>query len=57
MAIAIKKSNQGLLHEDLGVKAGEPIPMSKITKALKSSNPAVRKRANFARNAKKWNHK
>ncbi len=55
--IAIKKSHRGLLHEDLGVKPGEPIPLSRLMGALHSKNPAVRKRANFARNARSWNHK
>ena len=53
-AIHIKKAHQGLLHQDLGVKQGETIPMSKIAAALHSKNPAIRKRANFARNAKQW---
>jgi hypothetical protein len=26
----IKKSHRGLLHEDLGIPAGTPIPMSRI---------------------------
>jgi hypothetical protein len=57
MAIKINPAHKGLLHEDLGVKAGEPIPMGKLMQALHSDSPAVRKRANFARNARKWNHK
>lgn len=54
--IHIKKSHEGLLHRDLGVPAGEPIPASKLSKAKNSPNPAVRKRAVFAQNAKHWNH-
>ena len=56
MAIEIKKEHEGLLHKDLGVKAGEKIPMSSILAKLHAKSPAVRKRANFARNARKWNH-
>lgn len=54
--IRIKPSHKGLLHKDLGVKAGKPIPEKKLEKAEKSENPAVKKRAVFAANAKKWNH-
>lgn len=27
-----------------------------IAKGLRSPNPAIRKKANFARNSRKWNH-
>lgn len=56
MAIKIKPSHKGLLHEDLGVAQGKPIPAGKLAKAKKSKNPAVKKRAVFAANAKKWHH-
>lgn len=56
MAIKIKKSHKGLLHKDLGVSADKPIPESKLQSAKKSSDPAERKRATFAENAKHWNH-
>lgn len=52
--IHIKKSHKGLLHKDLGVPAGKPIPEGKLKKAEHSSNPAVKKRAVFAENAKHW---
>ena len=55
--IHIEPSHKGMLHEDLGVPQGEPIPAAKLQSALHSDDPAVRKRANFARNAKRWNHK
>lgn len=55
MAIHIKPSHKGLLHKDLGVAQGKKIPAAKVAAAKKSSNPAVRKRATFAQNAKKWN--
>ena len=57
MAIHIKASHKGLLHKDLGVPAGKPIPSGKLASAKNSSNPAERKRATFAENAKHWNHK
>lgn len=46
----IKPSRRGLLHKKLGVPQGQKIPAAKITKALKSKSPALRKEANFARN-------
>ncbi len=55
-SIRIKPSHRGLLHKDLGVPQSQPIPASKLQQALESANPAVRKRANFARNAKKFKH-
>ncbi len=56
MAIHIKASHQGLLHSDLGVKEGDKIPLGKLMKAKNSKDPAVRRRATFAANARKWNH-
>jgi hypothetical protein len=54
--IHIKASHKGLLHKDTGTAKGKKIPESKIKEAEHSKNPAVRKRAVFAENAKKWNH-
>jgi len=54
--IHIKKSHEGLLHKDLGVAAEKKIPAKKLAKAEKSSDPAVKKRAVFAENAKHWHH-
>jgi hypothetical protein len=54
--IHIKKSHKGLLHKNLGVAADKPIPAKKLSKALHSSDPAVKKRAVFAENAKHWHH-
>lgn len=54
--IHINPKHKGLLHRDLGVAQDKPIPAKKLTKAENSSDPAVRKRAVFAANAKKWNH-
>lgn len=55
--IHIKKSHKGLLHKDTGTPRGKKIPASKLQAAKNSKNPAVRKRATFALNAKKWSHK
>ncbi len=52
--IRIKPSHKGLLHKELGVAEGKPIPAKKLAKAAKSKSPAERKRAIFAENAKKW---
>jgi hypothetical protein len=54
--IHIKESHKGLLHKDLGVPSGKPIPEKKLEKAEKSKSAAVRKRAVFAENAKHWKH-
>lgn len=55
MAIKIKKSHQGLLHKNLGVKKGKKLTGSQI--AIKpGDSPAVKKRKVFAQNARKWNH-
>lgn len=56
MAINIKPSHKGLLHRDLGVAQGRPIPASKLEAAEHSGDPAERKRAVFAENAKHFNH-
>jgi len=55
MAIHIKKSKVGSLHKALGVPKGEKIPASKLKKNSNDS-PAMAKKKNFARNAKKWKH-
>ena len=54
--IHIKPSHEGLLRKNLGVKAGKKIPAEKLEKAKHSKDPAIRKRATFAENAKHWNH-
>lgn len=48
---------KGALHSDLGVPQGEKIPAKKIEKATHSDNETLRKRAQFAENAKHWQHK
>ena len=56
-SIHINPKHKGELHSDLGVPQGQPIPLSKIHAAEHSANPAVRKRAVFADNAKtKFHH-
>jgi hypothetical protein len=56
MAIHINPAHKGLLHRDLGVKQGAPIPEKKLAKAENSSSGAVRRRVVFAENAEHWNH-
>jgi hypothetical protein len=50
--IHIKPSHKGLLHEDLGIPEGEPIPMSRIRSAMRNAGPKLKKRLVFAENAK-----
>lgn len=52
--IHIKQSHKGMLHEDTGTPAGKPISEKKLEAAKHSEDPAVRRRANFAENAKHW---
>lgn len=54
--IHIKESHEGLLHENLGVAQGQKIPVEKLEAAKQSDNPAVRKRATFAINARSFHH-
>ena len=55
--IKIKPENKGKLHKALGVAKGQKIPAAKVAAAKNSSDPALRKEATFAQNAKKWSHK
>lgn len=52
--IKIKASNKGKLRDETKTPKGKDIPASKLAKAAKSKDPAVKKRAVFAENAKKW---
>lgn len=54
--IHMKPSHEGLLHEELHVPEDQPIPESKLETAKRSDDPAERKRATFAENAKGWKH-
>ena len=53
--IHIKPSHKGLLHKDLGKKAGAKLSEKDLEKAKNSKDPAERKRATFAMNARSWN--
>lgn len=54
--IKIKPSSQGKLRATTGTKKGQKIPVAKLKKLAKSSNPLTKKRAVFALNAKGWKH-
>jgi oligoendopeptidase F len=54
--IHIKAANKGKLHRDLGVAQGKKLTAAELSKAKHSSNPAERKRATFAQNARGWKH-
>ena len=54
--IKIAKSKEGSLHTALGVPQGQPIPASKLAAAANSKDPALRKKAQFAINARGFNH-
>lgn len=56
MTIEIKPSHEGRFHDWTGTPQGQKIPMEKIEKGLHSKDPAIRKEANFARNAREWDH-
>jgi hypothetical protein len=57
-AIEIKKSHEGSLHEYLGIPKGEPIPISLIEEKLKTvTDPAIRRKLNFAKVSRGWKHK
>jgi len=56
MAIEIKPSHKGLFHRDVGKSPGAKITSADIAKGKASSDPAERKRATFAANARKWKH-
>ena len=53
--IHIKKSKQGSLHKALHVPQGEKIPASKL-KIKSTDSPALKKKKQFALNAKKFKH-
>jgi hypothetical protein len=50
---AVPASHKGRLHKALGVPEGEKLPASKLASAANSSNPHMRKMANFAKTMKK----
>ena len=54
--IKINPANKGALHKMLGIADGQKIPVRDLEKAAHSTDPVERKRANFALNARKFNH-
>jgi hypothetical protein len=54
--IRIKPANRGKLHQQLGVPSDQKIPAGKLADALHSTSETLRKRAQFAVNARKWKH-
>lgn len=45
-----------MLHRDLGIAPQNKIPLEKLEAATHSKNPIIRRRAQFAKNAKGFNH-
>jgi len=56
MAIKINPREKGTLRAFLGAKAGKDIPTAALNRAANSSDPAIKKKAVFAKNARKWKH-
>jgi len=54
--IYIKPSKRGSLRKATGTPKGKKIPRSKLT-IKKSDSPAMRKKKQFAINARKWKKK
>lgn len=54
MHLNLKK---GALHKSMGISQDKKIPVARLNKAANSDNELTRKRAQFAINARKWNHK
>ena len=55
--IAIKPSKQGSLHSALGIPQNQKIPASLIARKLAGSpSEAMRKKLQFAQNARSFNH-
>lgn len=54
--IKIKKSKEGDLHAKLGIPKGQKIPAARLQAAAKSKDPDLKKKAQFALNAKKFKH-
>ena len=55
-SIYIKPSKRGSLRKATGTPEGENIPESKL-KIKPGDSPAMKKKKQFAENAKKWNKK
>jgi len=54
--IHIKPSKRGTLRKAMGAKEGEKLSVSAMKKKMKNASPAMRKKLNFAINARKWKH-
>lgn len=57
MSSAVKPENKGKLRAKLGVKSGQDIPIKKLDKAAKSSNPTLKKEAVLAKTFRKFGGK
>lgn len=55
--IHINPANAGKLRSAAGVKKGQKIPVAKLEQMKNSPNKKTAARANFALNAREWNHK
>lgn len=53
---ALHHLNKGGLHRALGVAEGSPIPADKLAAAKNSTNPHVKKMADFAGTMEGWKH-
>jgi hypothetical protein len=56
MSIHIKPSKRGSLHRALHVPEDKKIPVAKLEKAAHSKSPSLRKKADFALNARHFKH-
>lgn len=56
MSIEINPAHKGLLHKNLHVGQKKRLTATELSSAKHSKDPAVRKRAQFAINARKWAH-
>ena len=54
---ALKHLHEGGLHEALGVDKDKPIPADKMSQAMNSKNPHVKKMAEFAHTMEGFHHK
>lgn len=54
--INLNPAHKGMLHRDLGVSVKKKLSLEQLHQAMKSRDPAVRKRANFAINARGFKH-
>jgi oligoendopeptidase F len=54
--IHIKPSHAGRLRKKAKVKKGQKLSLAELERLKNSSNPATRRQAVFAINARSWNH-